>query len=286
MKTQTNVRSEAYMEAMAGLMSQALDSPEGMRALAAAIAKPIDQEIRRREISSLLLTRHDLPKGERPIYQKKPQVQAHWISKDGEARTQEVGQEEIEPPTHRIHATPKVDISVLKHGNIGALTDLQSSAARALRHEIDRRTITVISTAVPAENTVEVTGSALTEEALNEAISLIEDKELSVKLIVMRGRRFNDLRSWNLDPQTKAELRAKGVIRNFGTGGILLTSAAALDEILIVPDEEIGKLPVREALKADPLEEKTQFRVGWLLWQELGHVVTLPDHIAKIRVLG
>ncbi len=56
-KTQVNVHSQEYMETMARLMSEALESPEGMRALAAAIAAPIEQEIKRKEISSLLLTR-------------------------------------------------------------------------------------------------------------------------------------------------------------------------------------------------------------------------------------
>ena len=53
-----NVDSQQYMETMARLMSEALESPDGMRALAAAIARPIEQEIKRKEISSLLLTRH------------------------------------------------------------------------------------------------------------------------------------------------------------------------------------------------------------------------------------
>ncbi len=84
--TQVNVHSQEYMETMARLMSEALESPDGMRALAAAIAAPIEQEIKRKEISSLLLTRHTLPKGERPLYQKKPKVKAYWISNEGEAR--------------------------------------------------------------------------------------------------------------------------------------------------------------------------------------------------------
>jgi len=74
--THVNVHSQEYMETMARLMSEALESPEGMRALAAAIAAPIEQEIKRKEISSLLLTRHTLPKGERPLYQKKPKSSA------------------------------------------------------------------------------------------------------------------------------------------------------------------------------------------------------------------
>jgi len=100
MKTnQLKIHSQEYMETMARLMSEALESPEGMRALAAAIAAPIEQEIKRKEISSLLLTKHTLPKGERPVYQKKPTVKAHWISKDGDAQEQEVGKDEVEFPT-------------------------------------------------------------------------------------------------------------------------------------------------------------------------------------------
>ncbi|MCB2141417.1 hypothetical protein KQH29_01075 [bacterium] len=285
MKTQkVNIHSQQYMETMARLMSEALESPEGLRALAAAIAAPIEQEIKRKEISSLLLTKHTLPKGERPVYQKKPTVKAHWISTEGEAQEQEVGKDEVEFPTHRIHSAPMVDISVLKHGNIGTLTDIQTGAADEIRKEIDKRTLTVISAAVPTANVIEVAGDTLTDTALNEAISIIEDMELTVKTIVMRGRRFNDMRGWDLDPQTRNDLRAKGMIKNYGTGGILLTSAMPLDEILLIPDEEIGKMPVREAVKTEAIEQKTRFKTGWLVWSELGQGVTRPDVLVKIKL--
>ena len=286
MNTNRNTHSHEYMESMARLMSEALESPDGLRALAAAIAAPIEQEIDRKEVSSLLLTKHTLPRGERPIYQKKPTINAFWISTEGQAREQEVNQQELELPTHRIHATPMVDISVLKHGNIGTLMDLQTSAAEEIRKEIDRRTLTVLSAAVPSANVVEVTGDALTEAALNQAISIIEDLEMSVKYIIMRGRRFNDLRGWNLDPQTKAELRAKGVIKNYGTGSILLTAAAPLDEVLIIPDAEVGKMPVRESLTTETVEYKTKFKTGWLVWMELGQGVVRPEILVKLKILG
>jgi len=271
-----DVHSQEYLEAMAALMSEAVESPEGLRALAAAIAPPIEQEIKRKEISTLLLSKHTLPKGERPIYQKKPTLKAYWISEDGEAREQEVGKDEVEFPTSRVHSAPMVDI----------LLDIQKSAADEIRKTIDSRTISVISAAVPSANTVEVTGSALTDDALNEAISILEDQELTVKWIVMRGRRFNDIRNWDLDPQTKAELRQKGVIKNYGTGAILLTSAMDVAEILVLPDEEIGKMPVREAVKTESVDRKTKFKTGWLIWSELGMGVTRPDITAKIKILG
>ena len=278
--------SQEYMAKMAALMAQALESPEGMRALAAAIAAPIEQEIARKEISSLLLTQHTLPKGERPLYQKKPRVKAYWISTEGEIREQQLGQEEVEFTTNRIHSNPMVDVQVLKHGNIGTLMDIQQAAADEIRKEIDKRTISVISAAVPSANVITVAGTALTEGALNEAISLLEDLELSAKYILMRGRRFNDLRGWDLDPQTKNELRAKGVIKNYGTGGILLTAAASLSEILILPEEEVGKLPIRETLKTEAIDRKERFKTGWLVWSELGQGILRPDILVKIKLLG
>jgi hypothetical protein len=283
MKTTMN---QAYMARMAQLMSQALESPEGMRALAAAIAAPIEQEIARKEISSLLLTQHTLPKGERPLYQKKPRVKAYWISTEGEIREQQLGQDEVELSTNRIHSNPMVDVSVLKNGNIGTLMDIQQAAADEIRKEIDKRTITVVSAAVPSANTIEVAGSVVTAEAMNEAISLLEDLELSAKYIVMRGRRFNDLRGWDLDPQTQNELRTKGVIKNYGTGGILLTASAALNEVLILPEDEVGKMPIRETLKTEAIDRKERFKTGWLVWSELGQGILRPDILVKIKLLG
>jgi len=280
-----NVYSQEYMEAMAALMSEALESPEGLQALAAAIADPIEQEIKRKEISSLLLTRHVLPKGERPVYQKKPTVKAYWISTEGEAREQELGKDEVEFPTNRIHTAPMVDVSVLKHGNIGTLLDIQTSAADEIRKEIDKRTINILSAAVPNENIKEVAGGKLTAEALNEAISILEDKELSVRYIVLRGARFNDMRDWDMDPQTKEELRIKGIIKVYAGADILITSAASLDEVLLIPDEEVGKMPVREGLKTESIQKQLRFKTGWLIWSELGQGVTRPDILARVKIL-
>ena len=89
---ETDIHSQEYMEAMGRLMSEALGTHDGLRARAAAIADPIEQEIKRKEITSLLLTQHTLPRGERPVYQKKPKVRAYWISTEGKAREQELGQ--------------------------------------------------------------------------------------------------------------------------------------------------------------------------------------------------
>lgn len=281
----TNEMTQEYMEKMGKLMSEALDTPDGLKSLAAAIAPPISMEIKRKEITSLLLTKHMLPIGETAKYQTRPKVQAYWISRNGQAMTSDVDGDEVEFPTVRISALPMVDIQTLKHGNMGTLVDVQRAAADEIRKKIDNRTVNVLLSAVPPENTVSVTGGELTDDALNEAISLIEDKEMSVKLIVMRGRRFNDMRGWDLDPVTERELRQKGIIKVYGGANILLTTAMPLNEVLIIPDEEFGKYPIRQGLTTETINEAKLFKTGWLAWMEVGHGVTRPDLITKVKIL-
>lgn len=95
MENLTQVHSDEFMETMAKLMSEAVSSSEGLKALAAAIAPPIDMEIQTREITSLLLTKHKLPPGEEAKYQKKPKLNAYWISKDGDAVESGIQEEEV-----------------------------------------------------------------------------------------------------------------------------------------------------------------------------------------------
>jgi len=280
----SNVHSEAYMDTMAQLMSEAADSPEGLKALAAAIAPLIDMEIQTREITSLLLTKHNLPVGEPAKYQKKPKVKAYWISKDGDAVESGVQEEEVEFPVHRIHSMPMVDVSVLKHGNVGTMLDIQKSAADEIRKAIDRRTVTILSAAVPNDRIVTVAGGKLTEEAMNKAISLIEDMELSVKYIMLRGARANDMRGWELDPQTKLELRQKGIFKIYNGADIISTSTMPLSEVILVPEEEVGKYAIREKLKTDTINEVKRFKTGWLAWMEAAQGITRSDLLVKIRI--
>ena len=282
--TQIQVHSDEFMERMATLMGQAADSAEGLKALAAAIAPPIDQEISRREITSLLLTKHKLPPGEPAKFQKRPKLKAYWISKDGDAVESGILEDEVEFPIHRIHSMPMVDISVLKHGNVGSMLDIQKASADEIRKAIDKRTVTVLSAAVPAERTVTVAGGKLTEDAVNEALSFIEDQELRVKYVLLRGARANDMRGWGLDPQTKRELLLKGIFKVYNGADIVATSAMPLDEVILVPEEEVGKFAIRQPLTTDTINEPKRFRTGWLAWMEVAHGVTRPDLLTKVVI--
>ena len=87
--------------------------------------------------------------------------------------------DEIDFPVSRIASNPAVDVSVLRYGDVHRLTDMEKWAGTAIRKKLNQRVVKFVSEAVPASNTVEIAGTALTEVGLNQAISLLE------KLIAM-----------------------------------------------------------------------------------------------------
>ena len=279
--------SQKELEALSADVRKAFGNKDGgMMAIAAAIAPAIYDAIVEKEIASLLLTQHNLPKGEAAKYDKIREVKAYWVAKGGQVHQSNVNDEEVEFTIDRVASAPNVDISILQNGDIYRLTDMETWAADAIRKQLNRRAINVISQAVPADNIVTATGGSLTDTALNEAIALIEDKDLAVKYLVLRGARFNDMRDWDLDPVTQRELLEKGIIKLYAGASIIKNAAADAAEVLIVPDEEVGKYAVRQAIAVEPDKQPSAFKVGFVCWMEVAMGVLRPDLLAKVTITG
>ncbi|HDH97335.1 MAG TPA: hypothetical protein ENF73_06390 [Proteobacteria bacterium] len=271
------------LEALGKLVREAYEEGD-LRAIAAAVGAPIEQEVKLKEITTLLLQQVDLKPGEEPKFTKRPKVEAYYIDDSGEAVATALGKEEVTFPFVIISANPMIPVRVLKHGNVGQLLDYAKAAGEAIRKKRDAKTISVFLAAVQDDMNVACTGGSLTDAALNEAISLLEDKELKPKYIVMRGSRFNDVRAFSLPGQIASELVAKGIIGSYAGAQFLLTSQMPADKVLIVPEQKVGKWAVREPLQTDPIEQKTKFMTGWLVWEEAAFGITNPDWIACVTI--
>jgi len=285
MKTKA-ITSQQFEAISADLRDAYSLGSEGLRTIAASIAPPIYDEIRKKEIASLLLTENKLPKGEPARYAKIKEIQAFWIATGGQVHRSDMDDDEIEFPVGRVASNPAVDVSVLRNGDIHRLTDMEKWAGSAIRKKLNQRAVKVISEAVPEANTVEIGGASLTETGLNQAISLLEDRDLTVKYIVLRGGRFNDMRGWELDPVTERELREKGILKYFSGAQVLTTSAAQMDEIILIPDEPVGKMAIRTPIAVEPDNRPSEFKVSWVVWMELALGVLRPDLLAKVKILG
>ena len=279
--------SPREMEALSAEIRQAYgDKNGGMMAIAKAIAPAIYDAIEEKEIASLLLSQHNLPRGEAAKYDKIKEVKAYWIAKGGQVHQSNLNDEEVEFTIDRVASYPTVDISVLQNGDLYRLTDMETWAADAIRKQLNRRAINIISAAAPEANTVTATGGALTSGALNEAIAIIEDKDLAVKYLVLRGARFNDMRGdgFDLDPVTERELMEKGIIKVYAGASIIKNAAADPDEVLLLPDEDIGKYAIRQTIAVEPDKQPSAFKVGFVCWMEVAMGVLRPDRLAKVEI--
>jgi hypothetical protein len=277
--------TDSELQAIADMMVEATEVEGGMKALAAIIAPPIEQEIDRREITSLLLTKIDLPASESAKFQMAGEgIHATWISADGDVCEDDIKGDEVEFPIGRLASNPMVDISVLKHGNVGTLADILKKAGKKIRIAVDTRTISVLSAAVPAANIIECSGGKLTEDAFSQAESFIEDQELPVKYILMRGARVKDMAGWELDPVTERELVLKGIFKRFNGAEIIASATMNANEVILIGDDEVGKYAIRQKLTTQPIEVPLRFKTGWLAWLEAAIGVTNPGILAKIVI--
>ena len=56
------------------------------------------------------------------------------------------------------------------------------------------------------------------------------------------------------------------------------------NEVILVPDEEVGKFALRQPLTTDTINEPKRFRTGWLAWMEAAHGITRSDLLAKVII--
>lgn len=279
----SNVHDPEVMEAIASLMNEAVTTQGGMEALAEAVAPPIQLEIERKNVVPLVLTQHNLRPGQSAKYQKREGVNAYYIAVGGQPRRQEINADsEVEFPIFRVHSNPEVDISDLKNGNIGSLTDLQTSAATAIRTQLNSKVTGLLSSAATGDNIVTVSGGKLTDDAFYEAVGKIEDLEMMPRFVLIRGQRMIDLKGWTLDDEGAKEFREKGILKRLAGAGLINTAAMATDEVVIIPDHEVGKYAIRTAIQVDA--QKHKFKVGFLTWHECAMGITRPDLVFKIAI--
>ena len=278
--------SEAELQALANLVQQATRTENGLYALAEAVGPVIRMEIERKNIVPLVLTQHDLKPGQDAKHSKRRALQAHYIGVGGQPHRQEVNNDqEVIFPVFRVHANPQVDVTDLASGNLGKLEEMQTDAAQAIRNKLNAKLVALLSAAAalaPATNVVTVSGGKLTDTALGQVISKINDLELNARYILLRGSRLIDLKDFNLDTESRREFVEKGVLNRFGGAGLVNTASMNAGEVIVIPDMEVGKYDIRTALKVDP--QKSGFKVGFLTYHECAMGITRPDLVFKVVI--
>ncbi len=258
---------------------------EAMRLVADAIDVPVQQEFEKLNVIPMMYTEKTLDPGQRAVAQVSPIWNAWYMSIGGDPQMEVLGRTEIDVPQDRVYDNPMVDVDTLRNGNLGDLQDIAMKAGWHIRDENCKRGLRLASAAVPASNTIEVAGDVITPEAWGAALSVLEDQDLRPTRFFMRGAHLNDLRNWlNTSPDTKRESELFGTVRLYADGKLAQTQFMPKSEVLVMPDKEVGRSLISNPLRTIP--QNAMFKTGWLVSESRGFLITVPQWMAKIKLIG
>ena len=152
------------------IISMALDTNEGRRALAEAMVEPIKTGLMYQGLGRKLLLVDELPEQALPRYERDVQVRSILLGKRGGVPTTIAEGEELLVPTVEIASNPTIR-----------------------RNEIRQRRFYVVDRA-----------SVNTKDSLNHALTLIESNELIGAKIVLHPQRYKDMIKWAENCKKKA----------------------------------------------------------------------------------
>ena len=270
------------------LISNALETDEGRKALAAAMANPIRTSLDYQGIGRKLLMVDPLPQGALPVYDRDVDAKAFVISKRGQAPDQLIEGERIQVPTFEVVSYPQVRFSQIKERRFNVIDRAQQRAKSDIMAVEDENIFHLIDAASTAVNTPTISAGGLTRDSLASAFREVEKHDLAVSKIVMNAQAFADIRKWGqneFDPVTQHSMLQTGSFGHLWTAEILISKKVPLNTVYVLADPEfVGVMPIRQDLNVIPADKPEELRIGWIVYEEIGMSVVNSQGVAKINI--
>jgi len=267
-------------EQVGKLMKEAISAgPKGMQAIAAAINGILEDYVDERAIVPEILTL-DNTNGENPEYSVVEDGKAYFIAENSKPIEDPTEGALVRPSILRLHSNPTMDIGVFERGQVGKMNERIANAGLAMVKEENSYVTTLLSaalTALGATNTVNVAGGSLTMDALDSAIAFVEDNGLRVKSILTRGQHLSSF-SASDSPNFSDAQALRGAVKTYHGATVYNVPQMAADQVILIPDKQIGWAPVRSKMKTKA--SSTGFQMDILSWKEVGYALTLAKYSA------
>jgi hypothetical protein len=275
------------IELKEAIIAQAMESPEGMKALAQAMVEPIKVALTYQAIGRKCLMVDELPQGAIPRYEVDVTAKSYVISKRGRVPDMFIEARELIVPTFEIATNPSIRMQEIRSRRYYIVDRAQVRAKDSLQRQEDTEVFMVLSAAVPAANSLTVAG-ALDPANINVAMALIESHELVAAKIICHPFRYKDLRAWGkefFDEATQRDVLMTGLFGHVWTADIHVSTMVPKNTIYILaPGEFVGAMPVRQDITVIPADDPKQLRLGWVIYEDLGMAVINDYATAKIAV--
>ena len=280
-----NVKNTA--EQREQIIAMALDTADGRLALAQAMVEPIKTSLMYQAIGRKLLMVDELPQGALPRYERDIAVKSYVIGKRGSVPTMLVEGEELLVPVIELASNPTIKLNEIRQRRYYIVDRAQVRAKDSLQRQEDVEVFMVINAAVPADHTINVSGS-LQPENINLALTLIEEHELIGAKIVLHPQRYKDIRAWGkdfFDEATQRDILMTGLYGHIYSADIHVSTMVPKNAVFVLaPPQFVGAMPVRQDITVLPADDPRKLRLGWVVFEEVGFAVINDYSVAKIMV--
>lgn len=277
------------------ILQEAISTEQGRYALAESMANPIQTSLLYQSVGRKLLVVDPLPQGALARYEKDIDVPAFVISRRGQVPDVIVEGVDFLVPTFEIVSYPQIRLSQVKERMFNIIDRAQVKAKNEISVREDTEIFTLLSNSVPQSATnpgynhvIASSAGRLTLDLINAAFAKIEKHRLTVSKIVLNSTRFADIRAWGkdyFDFVTQREVLLTGVFGRLWTSDIMISNLVPDNEVLIAaPAEFLGAMPIRQEITVIPADKPSRLRLGWVVYENCGFVVTNPKGISKIVI--
>lgn len=278
------------------LVTRALYSDEGKRALAQAMAMPIRSNLDYQGIGRRSLVVDPLTNGALPVYQKDVSPTAVVVSNNGSPPESRLFSESITANTFIIASNPTVLITELRKRRFNMIDRAVQKARQEIMAQEDANLFAALDAAASVENTLtDLADSGLLKADLIDLKTEVDKWDLVTSKFFMNIREFNDILKWGsgggqgptggeVDPVTQREILQTGLFAKAWGADLMVSKIVPQGTVYACADPEfVGVMPVRSDIEVLPADEPKRLMLGWLAFEEIGIAIVNPRGVAAGR---
>ncbi len=213
-----------------------------------------ETEVNSTMMAGLFLETEPLKNGEDPSIFVEPELKAYVVDENGRSMAQVARSNRVTPPDFHVDAFVTFKNSDLARGIVRPIDQQGDTIEDLVRAKVDQACLSAALAAVPDDQVVTCPGGSLTEQALKDAITFIEDRDKAVGNLFARAARVNlDMAAFKLNSDSvKDDFARRGVVAKWGGANVVKTSRMPLSQVLLTPNESVGRCAIIYGPKVEP----------------------------------
>lgn len=278
--------SEEREAEIAGLINKHGGSDKYAAKMAAGMKPFVMSQVEESLESSFAMETRILKPGESSKIYVEPDYDATVVDAEGNAFSQKIHPDEIDPPEFKVDAKLVFRKKDLRQGKLRPIGDQQKTGEKKVQEKIEIVNFNALRAAVPESNIIISSGGVMTETAARQAVTIIEDQSLQVGGIYSRAKHINfDMKDFKMSDKILEEYLKKGVVAIWNGATVTKTIKMPENEILFVPNEFVGACLITD-FDVDQSSYVKDGHIGIYIEASMKIAVGKARHLALVKVVN